>query len=151
MDTLPQTMFSRWALERFEKRSAKSALIDISSVASLCAWKKVAVYGAAKAFNSFLTLGLYSSQLFSGKYQNVDFLSVCPGPVRTKLQQGSHFGKQVDSAGRNFLMATVQQCVEGSLRNLGKVPKVYGAKKHDLVFILIEAATAIIPERYLQY
>lgn len=148
MDTLPQTMFSRWALERFEKRSAKSALIDISSAASLCAWQKAAVYGAAKAFNTFLTLGLYSSKLFSGKYQSVDFLSVCPGPVATKLQQGSHFGR---NDAKNFLMASVHQCVEGSLRNLGKVPKVYGALKHELCFIFIEAAAAIIPERYLQY
>lgn len=62
MDTLPQTMFSRWALERFEKRTEKCALIDLSSIVSNYAMNKIAVYSAAKTFSKFLTQGLNATK-----------------------------------------------------------------------------------------
>jgi len=127
MDTLPQTMFTRWALERFESREDRSALIDLSSVASLGALKKTAVYCAAKTFNRFLTQGIYASKMsMPGKYDKLDVLSVCPGPLATKLQKGSFFGKPTLS--RQYFMSQVEDTVNGALRNLGKVSLTYGSR-----------------------
>merc|ERR1711862_96806 len=94
MDTIPQTMFTRWALERFATRKAQCALIDLASVAASVVVKSTAVYCAAKTYNKFLSLGLSATKMtMPDKYNNIDFMALCPGPVATKLQQGSYFGR----------------------------------------------------------
>ena len=149
MDTLPQTMFSRWALEKFEKRTERCALIDLASVVSIFAMWKIAVYSASKTFNRFLTQGLNATKTFMpNKYQNIDFLSVCPGPVATKLQKNSAFGKP--TANRQMLMSSIDDCVMGCLRNLGNYHTTYGSRQHEVVFSIGEIVCSVIPEKYMQ-
>ena len=73
--------------QRFEKHGKRSALINVSSIAAVRPSALTTVYGASKAFDRVLSLGMdqeYSSY--------VDVMSVMPMSTRSNMNSGIYIG-----------------------------------------------------------
>jgi len=138
INTIPQLMFTKWALTKFETRKNHSALIDLSSSESSAYCASRGVYGASKAFSNYLTRGLAISKS-KDFLTNVDFMTVTPGPILTKMNPV-----------KKMLISSVDDCVDGCMRNLGKSISVYGSRKHEVFFFFMECVTSVVPAKWLE-
>ena len=125
VNTISQTMLTQLFIDQLNKRSAKSAIIDVSSICSVLSSGYIPVYSGTKIFSKYVTLGVARS----GKYSNVDMLCLTPSWVTTKM---------IAKAKKNRFHCTVDECVEGALRALGNTNETYGSKKHTLHGLMIE-------------
>jgi len=106
VNALPQTVLTSRLLPQLLKRAKYSAIIDLSSTASIHPLPFYSIYCATKNFNKFFTVAL-SEEYKSRK--KVDIMSVAPFFVTTPMT----FGK------KGILFITPEQCVEGCLKKLG--------------------------------
>ena len=123
INCIPQAVLMNMLAERLNTRKQRSAIVDISSITAIRCNNYMPVYNASKAFNMYLTMGTGLSK----SLPNIDLLSVLPGYVLTNL------GSIPDTV----LTSNVDECVEGSMRGLGKVMYTYGSGKstiHGLFF-----------------
>ncbi len=113
-----QSLLTKIFAAKLEARNNKSAIIDLSSVASTMPIPFTAMYSATKSFNKFLTCGL------AYEYKNINFLSHQPLYVATPL-----FNLQ---RGKYFFVITPEETVEGALKDLGYALESTGHWKHKV-------------------
>ena len=75
------------------------------------------VYSASKGFHRFLTLGA----ALSGRFSNIDWLSLIPSRVDTPILAGLK---------KSRIFTAADETAEGTLRGLGNVTQIYGTWKH---------------------
>lgn len=121
-NTLPQTMFTKLLIEKFQERRTLSnkqiggAFIDVSSVSSINTHYKQALYHGSKAFSWYLTIG--QSIDFRG---DIDFQSVMPWFTSTNM---------TNNPKQDILIASPADTVSGSLKCLGQKNQTFGARSH---------------------
>ena len=132
VNCLPQTLFNRLLIPQMQKRSSRSAVIDLSSVASIYPFPGKEIYSATKLYNRFLTNGLSMMP----ETTNVDFLCLKPGFVTTPL---------TDNRKEDSITCNTEECVNGALKALGHKRETYGATKHVLFGAGLEAVLFLLP------
>jgi len=103
--------------EKINARPKKGAITFTGSISGDIPAKYFAVYGATKAFIvSF-------SRNIRNEYPDLKVLLLSPGEVSTGLIFNKPAGKTV---------ATVEECVEGTLKDVGVYEKTDGATRHKI-------------------
>ena len=98
-------MLSHVLIDKLRNRKQKTAIINISSIASITPLAYFSVYPATKSFLSFLSHGF--NMLY--KKEDVDVLNVIPGFVTTNMTENR----------TGFDYCTSKECVRNSLASLG--------------------------------
>jgi short-subunit dehydrogenase len=96
-----------------------------------------AMFCSTKAFSDFL------SQCFYGEYKKIDFISLRPFLVSTKMV----FNKEKD-----MITLTPEECAEGCFEDLGYKSSTYGHYKHAIqgfVYDLIPDSVIILVLRFI--
>lgn len=117
INCLPSVMMTRHLLPRMLERNHKSAVITMSSTVITEPRKDKALYSATKIFVDFL------SQALQMQYPGIDWLSLRPGPVTTKM---------IDKKTSDFQTASTREFVTGGLKCLGKMTESAGTLKHAI-------------------
>jgi 17beta-estradiol 17-dehydrogenase / very-long-chain 3-oxoacyl-CoA reductase len=134
LNCLAQALMTRVFLPRLLNRPQKknrSAILDVSSLASEYPRPYLQLYAATKTFAQFLSEGL------AVEHPNLDIISLKPGLVATKMIGD----KQLD-----MKVCTAEQFVSSSLRYLGKTNSTAGHWKHQYLSTFLNA----LPESMLQ-
>ena len=117
VNTLPQTLLTRMFAEKFLKRTKRSAIINLSSVAAEGFIPNFALYSSTKVFNLYLSKGLEGEMR-----SKVDFLCVKPFGVESNLSKMK----------KSLFVITPEECSEGSLDCLGYDSEITGHWNHDI-------------------
>jgi len=117
VNTLPQVLLTHKILPQLNSRKKKSAIINVSSIMAFRPFGYFAVYSATKAFNDYFSRGL------AGEYHNIDIISLRPSFVSTLMTKE----KEKDS-----ITITPNECVQESLKKLGRMTYTTGHWKHAL-------------------
>ena len=139
INILTQTHFYHHFIPKLKARKQRSFMIDMSSVASFLDAGLFPLYGATKAYNQFLSLAESETNNL-----NVDFLCVKPWTVQTNLYQKN-------SGTFDYIMrlqkqiSTVEECVVGSLKNLGNHNECYGSTRHEIICMIFELGNSLLP------
>ena len=112
------TLLSSLFLQRFERRSKRSAIINMSSAAGLVPVKAWTMYSVCKSFLRFFTLGIHTE--FKNKY---DIISVAPAFITTAMTGGM----------TGFGVCMPETTVTNVLNDLGKQNETHGFWHHELV------------------
>ena len=116
VNTLPMVILSKKLIPPMLNRSKRSAIINVSSFAGSAPIPYYSVYSASKAYMDYLSQGLsYEVK------RKVDIMSLMPLHVETRM-----------SGGKGSDTITVEQCVDGCLRDLGRTNFTYGHWIHKL-------------------
>ena len=113
------TILTSLFLQRFEKRSKRSAIINTASVAGVLPSKDTIVYSICKAFLRFFTLGIHTE--FKNKY---DIISVEPGFVSTNLIANY----------KGFGVCEPETTAETVFNDLGKQCETHGYWFHEFLY-----------------
>mmetsp|Transcript_560 Transcript_560/g.835 ORF Transcript_560/g.835 Transcript_560/m.835 type:complete len:313 (+) Transcript_560:4358-5296(+) len=137
MDMVSLNYMTRLVLPHLTKTSHKSAIINLSSLASLGPMPSTCIYNAAKKFDSAFTKLIYQAYGSS----NLAVLNLRPGYVETPLtaQIKEKLGEKVKI---DYFKITAIQCAEGALRDLGSALSFAGHINHKLFGITFN----LIPE-----
>ena len=136
VNCLPQTIFNRLFIPKLKARTHKSAVIDVSSVASNISFPGKEIYSATKYYNRSFTSAICTK----ADTDKIDFLSLKPGFVTTPLT----FNRPND-----WITCNTAECVNGALRALGHKQETYGSNKHVLFGTFIEFIFTVIPNELL--
>ena len=119
---LPVVMLTRLYINDLLKRPQKSAIINLSGIASRIIIPRFSIYSSGKAFVDYL------SENMAMEYKDkIDVLSVRPHFVDTPAYRSSG-GKD------NYCLVKPEECAEGALSWLGRgAYYTYGAPKHEIV------------------
>jgi 17beta-estradiol 17-dehydrogenase / very-long-chain 3-oxoacyl-CoA reductase len=123
-NTMPQTILTKIFSKPLSQRKMRSAIIDMSSLSSICPFRKYSVYGATKKFNLYLTRAL------AEEYQNlnIDFLAVKPSLIATPMTGlKSNF----------YYVLTPEQVVNGTLNDLGYEKETNGHWIHKVLWNIL--------------
>ena len=131
------TLMAKMFLERAMKRSKRSGVIEVSSMASIAAMPDLGAYGATKAFNVHLTMPLQWKTK-----EKVDYLLLRPGRVAKAM---------LDNPKIDRVTCTTDQCVESTLRVLGHRAMTFGHYKHVLQGSLAQAAIWLFSYDFLAF
>ena len=118
VNTLPMVILSKKLIPTMLNRSKRSAVINVGSFAGTSPIPYFGVYSATKAFNDYFSQGLSYEMK-----KKIDILSLLPMYVETKLS-----GQKLGQEGT----VSVQQCVDGCLRDLGRTNVTFGHWMHKL-------------------
>jgi len=128
VNMLPQTMLTKMWIDDFKKRTSRSAVIDIASVASWEEYIGTTLYGPTKRFNRAL------SQCLNEKYGSeygIDFLCVKPGYVLTNIGDGRTTVKELFKNKPDGKMCfTVKECAVEVINSLGNMTEVFGCHRN---------------------
>jgi len=116
VNTYPQVMMSSLVLPSMLKREKKSAIIDLSSVASVHPIPHYSMYSATKTFNKFISQALRAE--FADK--NIDVMTMTPCYVTSPMTLNT----------TNLLFITAKQCADASLKKLGYEAVTFGHWYH---------------------
>jgi len=134
LNCLSQALMTRVFLPKLLKRTTKkirSAILDVSSLASEYPRPYLQLYAATKTFSQFLSEGL------AQEHPNLDIISLKPGLVATKM---------IGDKKLDMKVCTAEQFVSASLRYLGKTNSTAGHWKHQYLSAFLGA----MPEGMLQ-
>lgn len=115
---LSHALITRILLPQLSSREQRSAIITTSSVAAAVPMPYAQAYASSKSFLHFLSEGL------AYEHPNIDFLSLKPGAVKTKM------GKKVNAL--EIEMVTPEKLVKKALNTVGTKSSTYGVIKHKL-------------------
>jgi len=115
VNCIPQVMMTRYLLPKLLNREKRSAIINMSSTTKSRPRPKMAIYSASKVFVDFLSNSLAQN------FHQIDWLSLSPGPVLTKM---------IAKNGIDFETVTADEFVKSSLKYLGKRIDAPGHYKH---------------------
>ena len=125
VNTIPQTLLTKFFLNRVLNYERKTAIINLSSASANFPMKALSVYTSTKVFNDFLSRSLYED--FKG---NIDILSLKPYFVESNLTK-------MKSNKDGFFIISSEECAEGTLNQLGYEKEAYGHWKHELYGAMI--------------
>ena len=134
VNCMAQSMMTHYFVNDLNSRKARSAVIDVSSIASMAPTGIYPLYSASKAFNRFLTLGT----ALSGRFSNIDWLSLTPSRVDTPILTGLK---------KSRIFTTADETAEGTLRGLGNVTQTYGTWKHIVHGVVFEGLFCNLPQK----
>lgn len=125
-NVLSQALLTKIFLDKLSNRNKRSAIIDLSSIASVRPIPGSSLYAATKSFNHFLSRGIAEEV----DNFNVDVLCVKPGWVSTPL-----------TGYRKQSLATIspEECVNGCLNDLGYEKVSEGHWRHKIFFFLVNS------------
>lgn len=142
VDTININMISQAVLSsiftpKMLERESKSAIIDISSMASKFLVPNMNIYASSKHFNEYLTTSLES---FYSR-DKIKFLAVCPGPVDTQIAKEFRAieGIKKDPWYFKYVILCSRLCVRGSVSMLGKGLWSGGCLSHSIMCVIIES------------
>jgi short-subunit dehydrogenase len=115
INEVPQVILTKKVLPKLLKRTSKSAVISLSSIASVKPLPFFSVYSATKNFNKFFMLSVEK------EYPQIDFLTVMPGYVSTQM---THNEKPVGD------VLSKETAVKCYLNDLGVKNTTFGHWKH---------------------
>lgn len=118
VNVLPQAMLTRYALPHMLRRKHRSAVISVCSFAACDIRPYEGVYSGTKVMNDYL------SRALDYEYPNIDFLSVKPGLITTKMSAY----KPVD-----YQTCLPADFVKATLKYLGRENHTLGHWKHRFV------------------
>lgn len=110
------TKLTRGLINRLYNRTHRSAIINLSSMLGCYPCPHATVYSCTKAYLRFFSYGLREEV-----GDKIDVLSVEPGRVSTDMTYNPK---------PNEWIASVDECVKGAMKELGRGPETYGATKH---------------------
>lgn len=116
VNSLAPSIISRLLLPKMVLRN-KSAVITVNSFAAMYVRPYECVYSASKVFNDFI------SRACSYEYPNVDFLSVKPGLISTRM---------INNRPVDYQTVSAQQFVLSTLKSLGRETHTSGHYKHRM-------------------
>ena len=131
VNCISQTVMSNIVVVRMNERKKRSAIVSLSSILGIRYNGIAPIYNATKIFNSSLSMSTENS----GSFQNIDFLAIHSSLVLTKIAPNPD----------TYLTSTVEECVEGSLKGIGKVPYTYGSTKSAITGIFLEVVYYLFP------
>lgn len=106
VNCITPVLMAKIFLERVKKRNSRSAIIELSSVASIAPLAKKEIYSATKNFNRFFAMSM------NPKVKSlVDYLILKPGFVSTPLTEN----RKIDA-----FTCDVDGCVNSTLKVLGQ-------------------------------
>ena len=118
VNCITPVLMAKIFLERVKSRKSRSAIIELSSVASIAPLAKKEIYSATKSFNRFFAMSM------NPKVKSlVDYLILKPGFVTTAL---------TDNRKSDFITCNVDECVNSTLKVLGQRQQTYGHWKHTI-------------------
>lgn len=132
VNCIPQTVLTQLFMPKFEQRAFKSAIVDLSSVASLISFPGKEIYSATKYFNKSLS-NSFSMITTPGK---IDFIALKPGFVTTPLTHNRP---------EDFITCNTAECVNGTLKALGHKRETFGSTKHVLFGAFLELFSFVVP------
>jgi len=132
VNALAPALITRAFLPQLAQRK-KSALITVSSIAADKPKSRQHLYGATKAFVDYLSRGL------KDEHSNIDFLSLKPAYVATKMT-----GKEVGG-----IVVAPEKCVRSTLRALGHADSTYGNWKHSIQGFINDSIPDIVRRKFL--
>jgi len=118
VNCIPQAILTKLFVERMKKRKHRSCIIALSSITIIHPIPYSSIYGSTKAFNDYL------SRTMSKEHPEIDFYSLKPGYVSTKMISYK------DASG---FVTTQEACVESALRELGHKQHSHGNWRHKLL------------------
>jgi len=133
LNCLSQALMTRVFLPRLIARTTnriRSAILDVSSMASEQPRPYLQLYAATKTFSLFLSEGL------AHEHPNLDIISLKPGFIATKM---------IGNKKLDMKVCTSEQFVASSLRYLGKTRATNGHWKHQYLSTFLGA----LPESML--
>jgi 17beta-estradiol 17-dehydrogenase / very-long-chain 3-oxoacyl-CoA reductase len=116
INVFPTVLLTRKLINHFRSRQDRSAVINVSSTASVTPMPYIGTYGATKIFEDHFSRSLQI------EYPEIDFISVRPGYVSTQLTMRKEVG--IDTI-------TSEDCAEGALRELGRYERTSSHIKHE--------------------
>lgn len=125
VNALAPALITRAFLPLLSQRK-RSAMISVGSIAGEHPNRGFHIYGATKAFLDYISRGL------KDEHKNIDFLSLKPSYVSTKMS-----GMQA-----GLVVVTPEECTRSALRALGHTESTYGHWKHS---VLAAVARLIVP------
>lgn len=143
VNCLPQAVLTKLFSSRFMKRSQRSALIHLSSVAVLHPLPQE-TYSASKTFNWFygrafsLNLKNYYKRENLGECK-IDSLTVKPSIVTSNMTNQATEGSRTVPA---------ETHVNGTLKVLGQKEETFGCTKHIIVAAILESLMKFVPYKY---
>ena len=135
VNCVPQTIFDRLLIPQLAKRDKRSAVVDVSSIASIFPLPGKEIYAGTKQYNRYLTNGLSM-----GVKAPIDFLSLKPAFVTTNLT-----GQRKEDK----ITCNTEECVLGALRALGHKTETYGANKHIVFGTIAQGVLLLLPIEFL--
>lgn len=117
VNCLPPVMLTRKLLPKMSARASKSAVLNVSSGAGIIPLAYYTTYSGTKALVDLFTRSL------ADEYPNMDIMSLKPFDVSTKMM----YYKAPD-----IMTITIEECVRGTLNDLGHQDDSYGHWKHKL-------------------
>lgn len=132
VNCVPQTIFDRLFIPKLKARNHRSAVIDLSSVASNIFFPGKEIYSATKYYNRSFNAAI----AIKADTDKIDFLTVKPGFVTTPL---------TSNRPTDWITCNTAECVNGALKALGHKQETYGATKHILFGPFIEFLITVVP------
>jgi 17beta-estradiol 17-dehydrogenase / very-long-chain 3-oxoacyl-CoA reductase len=126
LNCFPIVYMTRLLMPKLQQRQLPSAVINLSSVASLKPTHGLAVYASSKKFDDCLTVNLASNP------GNVTYMSLKPGFVLTPLT--------ADIVEPKHLEISANECASAALRDLGSHLSFVGHYKHKCMAQLLSWA-----------
>ena len=112
------TKLTRTMINRLYNRPKRSAIINLSSILGCYHCPHNLIYSCTKVYLRFFSYGLREEV-----GDRIDVLSVEPGMVSTDITKNPK---------TTYWVASVDECVQGALKELGRGPETFGSRKHAL-------------------
>lgn len=112
------TKLTRTLINYLKARPRRSAIINLSSILGTSPTPHALIYSCTKVYLRYFSAGLREEV-----GDKIDILSVEPGVVSTDFEMNPD---------PNYFTATVDECVQGSMKELGRGIETHGARKHAL-------------------